>query len=144
MPYDKMKPLDVNGSGGRGESGWRWFENHRIADPAPQRAGAGSNGLVRLVRIRGGGAGSQGGVRCAGGAGDGPSMRVLVMSCHPCDESFTTYVAARVVAVLSSRHQVRHHDLYTGDGIGLLEETEAVVWVYPTWWSGPPAPMAEC
>src|SRR3990172_2391604 len=70
-------------------------------------------------------------------------MRVLVISCHPCDESFTTHVAARAVAVLSSRHQVRHHDLYTGDGTGLLEGTETVVWVYPTWWSGPPARMLE-
>lgn len=66
-----------------------------------------------------------------------------MLSCHPCAESFTSHVAGRVVAALSNRHQVRYHDLYGGNGTELLEGTQAVVWVYPTWWSGPPARMLE-
>ena len=70
-------------------------------------------------------------------------MRVLVVSCQPCEESYIAHVAARSVAALSARHEVRHTDLY-----GTYDETdiawaEALVLVYPTWWASMPAALVE-
>ena len=68
-------------------------------------------------------------------------MRVLVVSCQPCEESYVAHLAERSVAALSARHDVRHSNLY-----GHFEDTdiawaEAVVLVYPTWWASQPAPL---
>lgn len=92
-------------------------------------------------------------------------MRALVVYCHPSPESFTAAVRDRVLAGLSQAgHEARLLDLY---GIGFepvmdaaerrgyhdaglneapirdhleqLRWCEALIFVYPTWWYGPPA-----
>jgi NAD(P)H dehydrogenase (quinone) len=95
-------------------------------------------------------------------------MRALVLIAHPCDDSFT-HAAARtaVTALEAAGHHVDVIDLYadgfrarmsyeerlayeTDDPISdpqvaehaaLLRQAEALVFVYPTWWSGLPAIM---
>jgi putative NADPH-quinone reductase len=95
-------------------------------------------------------------------------MRALVLIAHPCDDSFT-HVAAdtAVTALRAAGHHVDVVDLYadgfraamsyreriayeTDDPISdpqvaehaaLLKQAEALVFVYPTWWSGQPAIM---
>lgn len=96
-------------------------------------------------------------------------MNVLVISAHPSDRSFIDDTRSHILEMLTSNgHVVRHHDLYaekfspvftpyerlhhTGDlseklkklpelavHVDDLRWCEALVLVYPTWWSGPPA-----
>ncbi len=91
-------------------------------------------------------------------------MRVLVMYCHPNPESYVAAARDRALAGLASAgHDVRHTDLYadgfspemTADerrshaeaGVASdlqsyaddLQWAEALVFVYPTWWSAQPA-----
>lgn len=95
-------------------------------------------------------------------------MRALVIYTHPNPESFTAAVRDRVVETLSAGgHEVELLDLY-GEGFDpLLTEAEwrahldppsqkpevagyvaklkwaqTVVFVHPTWWSGPPAMLS--
>lgn len=91
-------------------------------------------------------------------------MRTLVVYCHPHDESLVAAARDRVLTGLrAAAHEVRLVDLYA-DGFrpelsaeerrvhlepGLAPElepyaealrwAEAIVFVYPTWWSGQPA-----
>lgn len=96
-------------------------------------------------------------------------MRVLVVHAHPSPSSFVGHLRDVVLAELASgAHEVRHRDLWaegfdpvftvderlthTGDLASKLERhpelvshvedlrwCEALVLVYPTWWSGQPA-----
>jgi NAD(P)H dehydrogenase (quinone) len=88
-------------------------------------------------------------------------VRVLVVYTHPSPESFTAAVRDRYLAGLASGgHQVDVLDLYaidfnpilgaderTGrksepivvDHGALVRNAEALVFIQPTWWSGPPA-----
>lgn len=98
-------------------------------------------------------------------------MRVLVVSAHPSTESFVGALRERVLAALDEEgHEVRHRDLcaerfnpvfsefervnHVGeldaklahmpdlvDHVEDLRWCEALVLVYPTWWSGQPAIM---
>jgi len=70
-------------------------------------------------------------------------MKVLLVSTHPCEESFNNYLAARAVEVLGRRHDLLYVDINHDSRDGLLAWAEAVVWVYPTWWSSPPARLLE-
>ncbi len=90
--------------------------------------------------------------------------RVLVVSCHPCEEGFIPTARARVLAALDDADvEVRHTDLYAegfdpefsadehrhhaepGVGPELQRHADDLLWcdtlvfVYPTWWSGQPA-----
>lgn len=92
-------------------------------------------------------------------------MRVLVVYCHPCPESFTAAVRDTALAALrEAGHEVRLADLYAAgfnpvmsaqerclyhergtneipvaEQIAELRWCEALVFVYPTWWYGQPA-----
>jgi NAD(P)H dehydrogenase (quinone) len=96
-------------------------------------------------------------------------MNVLVISAHPSPDSFIGLLREEVLAELSQLgHVVRHHDLYEErfnpvfssyerlNHVGDIEEklrhltdlrihvediqwAQALVLVYPTWWSGQPA-----
>lgn len=92
-------------------------------------------------------------------------MRVLVVYCHPCPESFNAAVKETVLStLLSSGHELRVIDLYgenfqpamsaderrgyhdEGGNVRPVERhVEAILWcemitfVYPTWWFGLPA-----
>jgi NAD(P)H dehydrogenase (quinone) len=92
-------------------------------------------------------------------------MRVYVVYCHPDPESFTAAIKQRAVATLEGAgHEVRLTDLYAegfeptlsmeevADHLGPperkpavaayctnLQWSEALVFIYPTWWSGQPA-----
>jgi putative NADPH-quinone reductase len=92
-------------------------------------------------------------------------MRVLVVYCHPCDDSFVAAMkAAALEGLAEARHEVRLVDLYAEDFrphmtaeerrryhdegantaglevyIDHLRWAEAIVFVYPTWWYGLPA-----
>ena len=91
-------------------------------------------------------------------------MRVLVVHCHPDPNSLVAAARDRAVAGLAAAdHDVRHRDLYaerfepvlsaaergahTEPGVSPelqpyaddLSWAEAIVLVYPTWWSGQPA-----
>lgn len=96
-------------------------------------------------------------------------MKVLVLFAHPSAGSFVGHLRDVVLDELASNgHEVRHHDLvaegfdpvftaderltHTGDAAEKLERhpalrdhvdalqwCEAIVLVYPTWWSGQPA-----
>ncbi len=74
-------------------------------------------------------------------------MNVLLVSCHPLEESFTAYVASRALETLEAAHHVTHVDLYGDDASHEpavdLERSDALVLVYPTWWSSQPAPLVE-
>lgn len=92
-------------------------------------------------------------------------MKALVVYCHPCEESFNASVRDTVLHTLSSAgHETRVTDLYA-DGfdpimsaddrrlyhvkkencIKVQEHVDNIQWcnmivfVYPTWWYGPPA-----
>ena len=92
-------------------------------------------------------------------------MRVYVVYCHPDPESFTAVVRARAIEALEAAgHRVRESDLYA-DGFepamtrqerldhlapkiddplvaeycANLRWCSALVFIYPTWWSGQPA-----
>ena len=92
-------------------------------------------------------------------------MRVLVVYTHPSPSSYTASVLTRVLAGLEAAgHEVDVLDLYAigfdpllsaderfrsgddpltaplvRDHIALVRSASAVVFVHPTWWSGPPA-----
>jgi putative NADPH-quinone reductase len=96
-------------------------------------------------------------------------VKVLVVLAHPSQESFVSFLCSEVIAELSSGgHEIRHHDLWAenfnpvftpyerlnhvGDVAEKLNELpelrqhiedlqwcDALVLVYPTWWSGQPA-----
>jgi NAD(P)H dehydrogenase (quinone) len=92
-------------------------------------------------------------------------MRALVVYCHPQPESFNAAVRDRVLAGLAQGgHEARVLDLYAmgfdpvlspqgradyhtpgrneaevADHLEALRWCEALVFVYPTWWYGPPA-----
>ena len=92
-------------------------------------------------------------------------MRVLVVGAHPVAESFTAHLWARAAATLrDAGHEVRltdlhaegfearlspeewraqHDDPATRQAVARhgedLRWAEALVLVYPTWWSGPPS-----
>lgn len=92
-------------------------------------------------------------------------MKAYLVYCHPDPDSFTSAVRQRAVAALQSAgHEVRVTDLYADgfDPAMTLEEVrdhlgppehkpgvarycenllwcEALVFIYPTWWSGQPA-----
>jgi NAD(P)H dehydrogenase (quinone) len=92
-------------------------------------------------------------------------MRVLVVYAHPCPESFTAAIRDRALASLAAAgHETRLVDLYAEgfdpalsaderrayympganeagreDHLAALRWAEAIVFVYPTWWYGPPA-----
>ncbi len=92
-------------------------------------------------------------------------MRILVVYAHPCPESFTAAVRDRVLATLQGAgHEIRLLDLYAigfdpiisaeerriyhtagrneapvADHLAALRWCEALLFVYPTWWYGPPA-----
>lgn len=75
-------------------------------------------------------------------------MRTLVVFCHPVPDSFGAALADVTVTVVSP--DVRLVDLYDGRDLprgfdpadeAALAWAEAVVLVYPTWWSSLPAPL---
>jgi NAD(P)H dehydrogenase (quinone) len=92
-------------------------------------------------------------------------MRCLVIYCHPCPESFTAAVRDAVLDELGKAgHEVRLRDLYAegfdpvmsaeerrgyhtprdnerpvADHLADLRWCEALIFVQPTWWYGPPA-----
>jgi NAD(P)H dehydrogenase (quinone) len=92
-------------------------------------------------------------------------MRVLVVYCHPLEGSFTAAVRDRVLAGLAAAgHEARLLDLYAmgfdpvlsargreeyhtaelnerdvAEHLAALRWCEALVFVHPTWWYGPPA-----
>jgi NAD(P)H dehydrogenase (quinone) len=76
-------------------------------------------------------------------------VNVLVVYTHPSFTSFTAASLQRALAGLDAAgHDVETLDLYASANSDLsttLEErerlasTDALVFVYPTWWSGPPA-----
>ncbi|MDE0654749.1 MAG: NAD(P)H-dependent oxidoreductase [bacterium] len=83
-------------------------------------------------------------------------MSTLVVLCHPVPESFVTAVAAQVVETLDDAGaEPRLLNLYaeefspTAAGAAVVEahgeelrNANALVLVYPTWWSGLPAMLA--
>lgn len=92
-------------------------------------------------------------------------MRTLVVYAHPHDGSFTAHLRDRVVAglgkaeadarlldlhaigfdpVMSAEERTLHHappeeKPWLADQYDHLRWAQHLVWVYPTWWSGPPA-----
>ncbi len=74
-------------------------------------------------------------------------MRVLVVSCHPCEESFVAHVRAEALDALAPGNEVRHLDLYDevdpDAAPADLAWAETLVLIYPTWWSSMPAPLVD-
>ena len=92
-------------------------------------------------------------------------MHVLLIYCHPCPDSFSaTLLEVATEALRSAGHEVVVRQLYaerfnpvlgaeerrryyderfqrdaTAEHIASLRSAEALVFVYPTWWFGPPA-----
>jgi NAD(P)H dehydrogenase (quinone) len=92
-------------------------------------------------------------------------MRLLVIYCHPCPESFTAAIRDRAMAALAAAgHEMRLVDLYAegfdpvmgaeerrayhtageneapvADHLAALRWCEGLLFVYPTWWYGLPA-----
>ncbi|WP_346892251.1 NAD(P)H-dependent oxidoreductase [uncultured Roseibium sp.] len=92
-------------------------------------------------------------------------MRVLVVYCHPCAESFNAAVKETVLSTLEgSGHEIRLIDLYAqgfdpamsaeerrgyhepdsnvqpvAEHVEAINWCEMIVFVYPTWWFGLPA-----
>jgi len=92
-------------------------------------------------------------------------MRILLIFCHPSPESFGTAVRdAALRGLATGGHEVRQLDLYAmgfdplmsaqewrsyhtpgenekpvAEHLALLRWCEGLVFVYPTWWYGPPA-----
>jgi NAD(P)H dehydrogenase (quinone) len=92
-------------------------------------------------------------------------MRALVIACHPCAESFGAALRDQTCKTLKDAgHDVRLRDLYAegfdpvmgaqerrgyhthgenerpvADHLADLRWCEALIFVYPTWWYGPPA-----
>jgi NAD(P)H dehydrogenase (quinone) len=96
----------------------------------------------------------------------GPAMQVVLVLAHPCDDSFNHSVAAHAAdALRGAGHHVDVLDLYAlgvgaamsaderrayhspdpivdpllAEHAALLRRAEALVFVYPTWWSSMPA-----
>jgi putative NADPH-quinone reductase len=76
-------------------------------------------------------------------------VNVLVVFCHPVPDSFGAAVRDAAVVALAA-HEVQLADLYEGHDLPRdfedadaesLAWAEAVVLVYPTWWSSLPAPL---
>ncbi len=71
-------------------------------------------------------------------------MRFAVLHAHPLDESLSATLREQVVETLKSAgHEVNLVRLTQGDWIDTdeLESCEGLIFVYPTWWGGLPAPM---
>lgn len=92
-------------------------------------------------------------------------MRVHLVYCHPCPESFAAALLERVLAglgraghevdlldlyasgfdpVMGAEERRRYHDpgvneVPVAEHLERLRRAEALVLVYPTWWYGPPA-----
>lgn len=92
-------------------------------------------------------------------------MRILLVYCHPCPESFNAAVRDRAIAALTrAGHEVDLLDLYAegfdpvlsaqarrdyhtpgvneadvADHLARLRAADGLLFVYPTWWYGPPA-----
>ncbi|HYF56587.1 MAG TPA: NAD(P)H-dependent oxidoreductase, partial [Salinarimonas sp.] len=92
-------------------------------------------------------------------------MRVLVVYAHPCPESFNAAILARALDALArAGHEARVLDLHAmgfdpvmgaqerrayhmpgenerpvAEHLSALRWCEALIFVYPTWWYGPPA-----
>ncbi|WP_298819004.1 NAD(P)H-dependent oxidoreductase [uncultured Roseibium sp.] len=92
-------------------------------------------------------------------------MRVLVVYCHPCEESFNAALCKTVISALEEdSHDVRLTDLYAREfdpvmsaqerrgyhtpqsntvpiaqDLADIKWCEAIVFIYPTWWFGLPA-----
>jgi len=92
-------------------------------------------------------------------------MRVLVVYCHPCAESFNAAIRDNVVSTLETAgHEIRLIDLYgqgfepamsaeerrgyhepesnaapVAEHVAAINWCEMIVFVYPTWWFGLPA-----
>ena len=92
-------------------------------------------------------------------------MRALVVYAHPCPESFTAAIRDEALESLASAgHETRLIDLYAegfepalsagerrayytpganeagrAEHLAALRWAEALIFVYPTWWYGPPA-----
>jgi NAD(P)H dehydrogenase (quinone) len=92
-------------------------------------------------------------------------MKALVVYCHPLDDSFNAAVRDKVLAGLAEGgHEARLLDLYAmgfdpvlsaqgrrdyhtpgkneeevAEHLAALRWCEALIFVYPTWWYGPPA-----
>lgn len=73
-------------------------------------------------------------------------MKVVVIHTHPCEESFSHELTDRALAGLrQGSHEIRLIRL-TAEAVNSthdLDWAEAVVWVYPTWWSGTPAVLKD-
>jgi putative NADPH-quinone reductase len=94
-------------------------------------------------------------------------MRLLIIYCHPCEESFSAAIRDRALATLAKAgHELRLRDLYAMgfDPVMRADERRAyhtaganeapvqphlddlrwcdgLLMLYPTWWYGPPAMM---
>lgn len=94
-------------------------------------------------------------------------MKALIVHAHPDTESFNVHLVDRVRRGLAAAgHEHRTIDLqaegfraamsesewklhrmtsdlkpWTHDHAGLLAWCDTIIWIYPTWWSGPPAIM---
>jgi putative NADPH-quinone reductase len=92
-------------------------------------------------------------------------MRILLVYCHPCEESFNRAICdTAMTALAETGHDVRLLDLYAvgfdpamgpderrgyhtpksnelpiSEHLALIKWAEALVFVYPTWWFGLPA-----
>jgi putative NADPH-quinone reductase len=92
-------------------------------------------------------------------------MRVLVVYCHPCEESFNAVIRDHAIRTLEeSGHEVTLIDLYAEnfdpvmraaerrdyhtptenerpvqDHLDRLRRAEGLIFIYPTWWYGLPA-----
>jgi NAD(P)H dehydrogenase (quinone) len=92
-------------------------------------------------------------------------MRILIIYCHPCPDSFTAAVRdAAAAALAAGGHELRVSDLYAegfnpvmgqaerqlyhtagtneqhvAEHLAHLRWCEGLIFVYPTWWYGPPA-----
>ncbi len=92
-------------------------------------------------------------------------MRILVVYCHPCDESFSAAIRdTAVTAMATAGHNIRLTDLYAqgfnpvmeaderrgyhtagdnerpiADHLDDIRWAEGLVFIYPTWWYGLPA-----
>jgi NAD(P)H dehydrogenase (quinone) len=92
-------------------------------------------------------------------------MKALIVYCHPLEASFCAALRDRVILALTAGgHEIKVLDLYgagfdpvlsaqerldyhtpevnerlVGEHLALLRWCEGLVFVYPTWWYGPPA-----
>ncbi|MGL4728346.1 MAG: NAD(P)H-dependent oxidoreductase, partial [Bosea sp. (in: a-proteobacteria)] len=92
-------------------------------------------------------------------------MRILLVYCHPCTESFGAALRDTASAALTlAGHEVDLIDLYAegfdpvmgaserrgyhtpgdievpvADHLARLRQAEGLIFIYPTWWYGPPA-----